>query len=60
MFRNDNHEATAAGGVDVIVKPVLNWANICFANIIRVFVDLEKKFGEYSWFLIERTFASRI
>ena len=35
------------------VKPVLNWANVCSRTQSGVF-------GEYSWFLIGRTFASQI
>ena len=35
------------------IKPVLNWANICSRTYLGVFC-------EYSWFLIERTFASRM
>ena len=38
---------------DCSLKPVLNWANICSRKQLGVF-------GEYSWFLIGRTFASRI
>ena len=38
--------------------PVLNWANICFANIVWAIRRTLKKFGEHSWFLIGRTFGS--
>ena len=43
----------------ISLKPVLNWTNICFANLFGVFGEPEKKFGELSSFLIGRTFTSR-
>ena len=38
-------------------KSVLNWANICFANIVWAIRRTLKKFGEPSWFSIGRTTA---
>ena len=34
--------------------------NFCFGRLVRVFPQTWKKFGEHSWFLIGRIFASRI
>ena len=37
-------------------QPVLNWANISFANIVLGIRRTYTKFGEHSWFLMRRTF----
>ena len=39
-------------GEVVCIKPVLNWAHICFANIVQVIRQTWKKFGKLSLFLI--------
>ena len=42
-----------------LVKPVFNWTNIFFANLVRGVRQTWKKFGELSSFLIGRTCTSR-
>ena len=45
-------EVAVLGSPSLIdLKPVLNWANVCSRTYLGVF-------GEPSWFLIGRTFAS--
>ena len=61
----DTREVNRAGNESVFIsirvaslKPVLNSANICFTNLVRVFHWTRKMFGEHSCFLTGWTFAS--
>ena len=40
---------------NVCVKPVFNWADICFVNVVQGICWTWKKFGGNSWFLIGQT-----
>ena len=52
--RRQTHSGDERSGSSL--KPVLNWTNICFANIVRGVRQTWKKFGELSSLLTRRNF----